>query len=418
MNPVMTKNKNTNSFNIKTLFVIYLIVFLGSAGYFMTIPAYVELFLSNTNHIMIHSPMSLASRRELFGTVMSIAPFISMFFTPFFARLSDVYGRKYFILLALVIAGCGFLLPILAIAVGSVFFLFVGSMLNSLGSAGQPIAQACLTEMSETKQKTLLLSMIAVVLTIAMAFGPALGSKLLSIYGPTAPFYACLVIAIICFCSLSFLVPQSTLQRHEIKRQKMDWLGPFKRKKKGLFAALAVVFFTQFGWSLYFQNLSFLLPEQWHVLITSSDYQFYMMGIGIAMIIALLFVPRYLQTKYSLLQSLQGALLIAALGMFMLVFMPTYWAEALVLIPVVAAIAVAFPFYITFVSELAAGQDQGVVMALASALIGLAWTLTGYLSAVFASWSLSLPIILGSLSIFVSFVFVFFLTKRTSVLSF
>ncbi len=401
MRETTLENQN-KTFKISTLIILYLIIFLGSAGYFMTIPAYVDLFISKSNHMMIHNAMSLAHRRELFGIVMSLAPFISMFFTPFLARLSDVYGRKPFMLMTLTVAGLGFFLPILAIAISSILLLFLGNMLNSIGSASQPIAQACLTEMSNGKRKSVLLSLIAVVLTLAMAFGPALGSRLLSIYGPKAPFYACLLIAIVSFILLFVFVSPTEIQHQHEKPSKIDWKGPIKRSKKGLLPSLAIVFCTQFGWSLYFQNLSFLLPEKWHIAIESPMYQEYMMGIGIAMIIALLTMPSWLLKKFTLTRCLQGALVVASGGMILLAFCPTAMTQAVLLIPVVGAIALAFPFYMTRVSENAEGQDQATAMALAGALIGLAWTLSGYLTAVFANMSLITPIIIGSISIFVS----------------
>ncbi|MEF1220282.1 MFS transporter, partial [Photobacterium damselae] len=58
-----------------SLFTLYLIIFLGSAGFFITIPAYVSLFLTD-HSLAIAQNMPIEQRRELFGTVMSAAPFI------------------------------------------------------------------------------------------------------------------------------------------------------------------------------------------------------------------------------------------------------------------------------------------------------------------------------------------------------
>ncbi|NVP00008.1 MFS transporter, partial [Photobacterium damselae subsp. damselae] len=159
-----------------SLFTLYLIIFLGSAGFFITIPAYVSLFLTD-HSLAIAQNMPIEQRRELFGTVMSAAPFISMFFTPLLARLADHFGRKIMMAICLLIAGIGFILPVYAIALGSVVLLFAGNMINSLGSASQPMAQAVLSDNSEGKNKAALMSLVAVVMTAAMSFGPALGSK-------------------------------------------------------------------------------------------------------------------------------------------------------------------------------------------------------------------------------------------------
>lgn len=100
-----------------TLFALYFIIFLGSAGFFITIPAYVNLFLTD-HSLAIAQAMPLEDRRTLFGTVMSAAPFISMFFTPFIARFADRYSRKVVMALCLVVAAIGFVMPVYAIIAG------------------------------------------------------------------------------------------------------------------------------------------------------------------------------------------------------------------------------------------------------------------------------------------------------------
>ncbi len=50
-----------------------------------------------------------------------------------------------------------------------------------------------------------------------------------------------------------------------------------------------------------------------------------------------------------------------------------------------------FPFYITALSDRASEADQGWVMALSSAMVGLAWTLSGYLTSLFVNIDLILP---------------------------
>ncbi|MGO1298904.1 MAG: MFS transporter, partial [Vibrio sp.] len=114
------------------LVVLYFIIFLGSAGFFITIPAYVSLFLSNEHSMAIAKAMPLKQRRELFGTVMSAAPFLSMFFTPFIARFADRFNRKWVMIMCLAVAALGFALPVYAILAGSVVLLFAGNMINSI----------------------------------------------------------------------------------------------------------------------------------------------------------------------------------------------------------------------------------------------------------------------------------------------
>lgn len=371
-----------------TLSALYLIIFLGSAGFFITIPAYVNLFLTD-HSFAIAQAMSLEDRRTLFGTVMSAAPFISMFFTPFIARFSDRYSRKVVMAICLIVAAIGFVMPVYAIIAGSITLLFAGNMINSLGSASQPIAQAVLADNSQGKTKATLMSFVAIVMTAAMSFGPALGSKLTALYGPQAPFYACLLIAILCFLLLHVIrLPKQIKLQQE---NPFSLAAPLSRSKKGLLPCLVIVFLCQFSWSLYFQNISFILPQKWQLAVEGDFYQYFMLAIGSVMIASLLFVPRLLLSWMSLSRALRTVLSGAGIGMIFLAITPTPTTHIMAMIWTSVMVASAFPLYITALSDRASDADQGWAMALSSAMVGLAWTLTGYLTAILVNVNLMLP---------------------------
>ncbi|MBF9000230.1 MFS transporter [Vibrio nitrifigilis] len=378
----------------KTLFVLYLIIFLGSAGFFITIPAYVSLFLTNDHSMAISQSMSLEKRRALFGTVMSVAPFISMFFTPFIARFADRYNRKVVMVLCLLTGAIGFAIPVYSVITGSVVLLFTGNMINSIGSSSQPIAQAVLTDNSGGKTKATLMSLVAVVMTAAMSFGPALGSKLSALYGPQAPFYACLLIAVVCLVLLNLV----SLPKQQVLTTENPWslAAPLSRSQAGFIPCLLIVFLCQFSWSSYFQNISFIFPERFHLAVQSNTYQYFMMAIGIVMIISLLALPRIVLSRFSLIGSLKTVLLGDALGMLALAYAPNFTLHVIAMVVTSALVALSFPLYITALSDRAKHSDQGWAMALASTMVGLAWTLTGYLTAILVNVNLTLPTIVAA----------------------
>ncbi|SKA34111.1 MFS transporter [Photobacterium toruni] len=386
-----------------SLFTLYCIIFLGSAGFFITIPAYVSLFLTD-HSLAIAQNMSIEQRRTLFGTVMSAAPFISMFFTPFIARFADRFSRKMTMVLCLIIAAIGFAIPIYAIVIGSIALLFAGNMINSLGSASQPIAQAILADNSRGKTKATLMSMVAIVMTAAMSFGPALGSKLSATYGTQAPFYACLIIAIFCLVLLNLvrLPPQVTLHNEN----PLSFVAPLKRSQSGLLACLAIVFICQFSWSLYFQNIAFIFPQKWGISVESSFYQYFMMAIGVVMICSLLLLPRLILARINVLSALRITTLFAAIGMILLAVTPTPNTHIAAMIFTAVMVAIAFPFYITALSDRASEADQGWVMAMSSAMVGLAWTLSGYLTSVFVNIDLILPTAIAAIGYVIAMIIV------------
>ena len=382
------QHRSAQQLPLFTLITLYIIIFLGSAGFFITIPAYVSLFLTD-HSLEFAKSMPIEQRRMLFGTVMSVAPFISMFFTPFIARFADKFSRKTVIAICLIIAAIGFALPIYAIVVSSVIILFVGNMINSLGSASQPIAQAILADNSEGKNKATLMSLVAVVMTAAMSFGPALGSKLSSSYGAQAPFYACLVIGLISLI-LMFLVRLPV--QHIVKTENpFSFVKPLKRSQKGLINCLFIVFICQFSWSLYFQNIAFIFPQKWNIAVESEFYQYFMMGIGVVMILSLLLLPRLILSRFSVNSALRTTTALSAIGMLLLAITPTPTSHVVAMIFAASMVALCFPLYITALSDRASDIDQGWAMALSSAMVGLEWTLTGYLTAMMVNVHLLLP---------------------------
>ena len=386
-----------------TLFTLYSIIFLGSAGFFITIPAYVSLFLTD-HSLAIAQNMPIEQRRTLFGTVMSAAPFISMFFTPLIARFADRFSRKTTMVLCLIIAAIGFAMPIYAIVIGSIALLFAGNMINSIGSASQPIAQAILADNSRGKTKATLMSLVAVVMTAAMSFGPALGSKLSATYGTQAPFYACLVIAVMCLILLNLvhLPPQRSLQNEN----PLSFIAPLKRSQQGLLPCLAIVFICQFSWSLYFQDIAFIFPQKWNISVESSFYQYFMMAIGVVMISSLLILPRIILARINVNAALRITTLFAAIGMILLAITPTPNTHIAAMIFTAVMVAISFPFYITALSDRASEADQGWVMALSSAMVGLAWTLSGYLTSLFVNIDLILPIAIAAFGYLIAMVLV------------
>ncbi|MGO1298720.1 MAG: MFS transporter, partial [Vibrio sp.] len=272
--------------------------------------------------------------------------------------------------------------------------------INSIGSASQPIAQAILADNSQGKNKATLMSLVAVVMTAAMSFGPALGSKLLANYGPTGPFYACLLIALVCGMLLMLIrCPKQVTLSHE---NPFSLAAPLARSEVGLLKCLFIVFLCQFSWSLYFQNISFIFPQIFHLSLESQEYQYYMMAVGIVMMASLLLLPRLVLSWLPLTRALKLVLTAAGVGMVLLAWTPTFVTHVIVMVFTATMVALAFPLYITALSDRASDKDQGWAMALSSAMVGLAWTLTGYLTAIMVNIDIKLPTLVAAFGYAVS----------------
>jgi len=238
---------------------IFITVFLDMVGFGIIIPV-VPSLLQDVGHVDL-SQAAIISGWMFAG--YSLAQFA---FGPVMGNLSDAYGRRPLLLLAIGGLMVDYVFSALAPSVG---YLYVGRIVAGLCGASYVIANAFIADITEPEDRAGAFGMMGAAFGIGFVVGPAIGG-LLGEFGPRVPFWAAAVVSGINLVFGYFVLPESLPVE---KRRKFDWrrsnpFGAFKVYQSyptvlPLTAVLAVFFFAssvypaiwpfwgkaQFGWS-------------------------------------------------------------------------------------------------------------------------------------------------------------------------
>lgn len=226
------------------LFFIYLTVFVTLIGFgmvFPLLPFYAKLY--NASEVTI----------GLLAASFAIAQFL---FSPIWGRLSDRYGRKPIISLALLGLSIAFL--VFGIA-HNLMWLFISRFLQGVFSgAAMPAAQAYVADVTTREERIKGMGNLGAALALGFLFGPGLGG-ILSGINVSFPFFVAAGLAIINFASVQFFLPESLSQRTEKLTIKEGFLN-IKHMYQGLKGEMGYLFVMIFLWSYALSNNQVAVP--------------------------------------------------------------------------------------------------------------------------------------------------------------
>jgi len=214
------------------------------------------------------------SQAALWGGMLTVVFAINQFlFSPTLGGLSDAYGRRPVLLLALFIMAADYLIMGFA---QSLWLLFIGRFIGGITAATQSTASAYMADISTSEDKAKNFGLLGAAFGVGFILGPMLGG-LLAEYGSRAPFFAAAAIAFANMLFGYFVLPESLAPD---KRRAFEWrranpFGAFKQMKKlpammpmlMVFLLLSIAFFVypsvwaffgraQFNWDARMVGLS------------------------------------------------------------------------------------------------------------------------------------------------------------------
>jgi multidrug resistance protein len=139
-------------------------------------------------------------------TLYSLAQFL---FTPLLGALSDRYGRKPIILIALLIEAFSLALTALA---GTFPLLLLARFIGGLGASNIGSAQAVVSDVTDMKDRAKGMGLIGAAIGLGFVIGPALGGVLTPL-GATVPFWVAAAVALVNALLVLVLLPETHLKR-------------------------------------------------------------------------------------------------------------------------------------------------------------------------------------------------------------
>ena len=238
------------------IFVIFTTVVLDSMGIGIIIPVMPALFAEVTGTEKISD---IAIWGGLLASTFALMQFI---FGPILGALSDRYGRKPILLLALFVMAAYYLLMGFA---QTLWLLFLGRLIGGITAATHATANAYMADISSQEEKAARFGMLGAGFGLGFVLGPLIGG-LLGEWGPRAPFFAAAMLAaangVLCY----FVLKESlkTKNRREFMWYRANPIGAILdlRQFEGIYSLLLVFLLFTIGTSIYAAIWPFFTVER------------------------------------------------------------------------------------------------------------------------------------------------------------
>jgi len=223
---------------------VLLVVFLDMVGVGLILPVLPKLI-----ETVGHMPLDQAA--QIGGLMFASFSLAQFLFAPMMGALSDRFGRRPLLLIAVAGLGVDYLFHALAPSVG---WLFVGRLLAGLCGSSHVIANAYLADVTPPEGRARAFGLMGAAFGLGFVLGPAIGG-LLGELGPRVPFWVAAAISLANFAYGIFVLPE-TLPTE--KRRAFRWreanplgvLGVFARYP-GVLPLAAVFTVYYFGSAVY-----------------------------------------------------------------------------------------------------------------------------------------------------------------------
>lgn len=308
----------------RALTFIFITMLIDIIGMGIIIPVIPKLIEELTN-----SGISEASQYS--GWLLGSFAIMQFLFSPILGGLSDRFGRRPILLIALAGLGLDYILMIWA---PSIAWLFVGRIIAGICGASFTTAGAYITDISEPEKRAQNFGLIGVAFGLGFIIGPVIGG-LSAGFGSRAPFVVAAILTGINTIYGYFILPESLKKEN---RRNFDWkranpIGSLMQLRKypvvsGLVASLMLVYIAahalQSNWA-FFTMYQF----KWDEKMVGLSLGF--VGLLIAIVqggLIRVIIPKIGQKK-----SVYYGLLFYAFGLLLFAFATSSWQMFAILVP-------------------------------------------------------------------------------------
>ncbi len=346
------------------LSVLFLVVFIDNLGFAIVVP-YLYFYA-----------LALGGSPFLYGVLLASYSLLSFIFTPIVARLSDRYGRRKILVVALAVSSFSYF--VFGIA-NSLWVLLVGRMIAGTTAATVPVAQAYVADVTTKEDRLRYLGLLGAAAGIAFILGPAIGGTLSDLFGYAVPSFLASALAFTNLISAYFRLPEPS-RFVDPKKTMISFSALMDVLRKRQMTLLLSIFFLFFVAFVFLQAaLSPWLQTVFGFGPLQTGLVFFFLG-GVSAFTQAVLLPR-LSRKFSRLTLTMYGIAVFAIGLLVLAA-----AQNLALLFAVTAI-VAFGFGIqyitlnTLISLNAPTEAQGGTLGIAWAIVGIAQTIAPVLAA-------------------------------------
>lgn len=203
-----------------SLIFIFITILIDVIGIGIIIPVFPTLLTEL-------SGLGLSEASRIGGWLIGAYAFMQFFFAPVLGAMSDRYGRRPIILIALLGLGIDYIFHAWA---PTIAFLFVGRLLAGITGASFTVATAYIADISTPEKKAQNFGLVGAAFGLGFILGPVIGG-ITAEYGVRVPFLVAAGLSLVNFLYGFFVLPESLPPEKRIAEINWKMVNPFSTFK-------------------------------------------------------------------------------------------------------------------------------------------------------------------------------------------
>ncbi|OYP36036.1 TCR/Tet family MFS transporter [Rhodopirellula sp. MGV] len=357
------------------------------------------------------SGLSKSGAAWYYGVIVASYATMQFFFAPILGGLSDRFGRRPILLVALFGLGIDFIIQGMA---DSLWLLFAARIISGIFGASFTTGNAYIADISTEDTRARNFGLVGAAFGLGFIIGPALGGLLSAQVSLRAPFFAAAGLALLNWLYGFFILPESlpVEKRRPFSLKTANAFGTIKTLRRyPLVAGLAMVFLLKALAQRGMENV-FVLFSEFRFGWNDQTVGFFLCWVGVTAVIVQGGLVRPAVKRFGESKILLFATIISAVSFLGYAFASEAW-----MLPVIAIVGslggLAGPAVQSLVTKTVKETEQGEVQGALSSLQGLTSIFAPiiFTSGLFSYFTGSTtpvvfagaPFLLGAILIFVSF---------------
>lgn len=376
--------ENASRKNLMILSFTLLIVMLGYGMVMPIMPFYIELFGAGGTEL---------------GWLMSTYSLMQLLCAPLWGTLSDRYGRKP--ILSIGVFGYAIALFLLGLAQNFAMLFLARSLSGILSSATMPTAMAYISDNAPQEEKSKGMGQLGAMAGVGVIFGPIMGGYL-STSSLSLPFFVGSGLAFLSLLLVFIFLPETRIHKQGTKGQTAVSSALYKSL---LFSPagvlLLLIFIMSFGLTNFQGMIGLYVVDKFAFDTQQVGAIWMVMGIMLIVVQGGLTGP--LSKKIGELMLIRLGLFGGALGFVFVALAINYGTILLALGLFIAALALIGPALNAYISRFA-GEHQGAVMGMNSAVNSLGRVLGPFLGGYLFDLNIDYPFWSGAATLAVGLI--------------
>lgn len=398
-------DKKTNN---KLLLTIFITVFIDMLGVGIIIPVIPSIFYDDGSFFAIGTSAKTISL--YYGFLLASYSLMQLFGAPILGTLSDKYGRKPVLNIALIGTLIGYLLFAYSIITRNLPLMFFSRMLPGFTGGNISIIMSAISDISTDDARTRNFGLVGMAFGIGFILGPTIGGVLadetvLPWFNHSVPFLFTAGLTLINIILVQIIFKETLKVRKEGRVNILKGIGNIGRsfmepRLRGIFT---VVLLFSIGFTFYTQFFTVYLIEKFSWSEKNIGLLFGWVGIWLAITPGL--IVRKLSYRYKPKSLLFRSMPIVALGVCLLLIPKVSWVFFLINPIIAIGMGITSPNLTTVVSEQAGPERLGEILGINQSMQSLGNLIPAIIGGMLTSINISLPLIASGVMILVAWLF-------------